>query len=56
VVTLEEEARYLAFAPEPLVSVATVLIETGMRPDECNRLRWEAANWSNGGNGTILAS
>ena len=27
-----------------------------MRPDECYRLRWEAVNWSNGRNGTILVT
>ena len=35
VVTLEEEARYLAAAPESLASVAAILADTGMRPDEC---------------------
>ncbi len=34
VVTPEEEARYLAAAPEPLASVAAVLMDTGMRPDD----------------------
>ena len=42
VVSLEEEARYLAVAFEPLASVAAVLVDTGMRPEECFRLRWEA--------------
>jgi integrase len=37
VITPSEEARYLAAAAEPLASVATVLIDTGMRPDECFR-------------------
>jgi integrase len=40
VVAQEEEARYLAAAPEPLASIATALADTGMRPDECYRLRW----------------
>jgi integrase len=56
VVSFAEETRYLAVAPEPLLSVAVVLIDTGMRPDECYRLRWEAANWTNGRNGTILVT
>jgi integrase len=56
VVTLEEEARYLAAAPEPLASVAAVLIDSGMRPDECYRLRWEAVNWSQGRSGTVLVT
>lgn len=34
VVKPHEEARYLAAAPEPLGSVAAVLTDTGMRPDE----------------------
>jgi integrase len=56
VVKPDEEARYLAAASEPLVSVAGVLIDTGMRPDECYRLRWEAVTWMNGRNGTILVT
>lgn len=56
VVTVKEEARYLAAAPEPLASVAAVLIDTGMRPDECYRLRWESVSWNNGKNGTILVT
>jgi integrase len=56
VVKLEEEARYLAAAPEPLSSVASILIDTGMRPDECYRLRWESATWTNGRNGTVLVT
>ena len=54
VVKAEEESRYLAAAPEPLASVAAVLIDTGLRPDECYRLRWESVTWVNGRNGTIL--
>jgi integrase len=54
VVSPEEEARYLAAAPEPLASVATVLSDTGMRPEECFRLRWESINWNVGKNGTLL--
>jgi integrase len=56
VVTFEEEARYLAVAPEPLGSVAAILADTGMRPDECYRLRWESVTWTNGRNGTILVT
>ncbi len=56
VVGHEEEARYLAVAPEPLASIATVLADTGMRPDECYRLRWEAITWINGRNGTLLVT
>jgi integrase len=56
VVKRDEETRYLAAAPEPLASVAAVLTDTGMRPDECYRLRWESVTWTNGRNGTILVT
>jgi integrase len=56
VVKPDEEARYLAAAPEPLGSVAAVLTDTGMRPDECYRLRWESVTWANGRNGSILVT
>jgi integrase len=56
VVKPDEEARYIAAAPEPLASVAAVLTDTGMRPDECYRLRWESVTWTNGRNGTILVT
>ena len=56
VVKPDEEAHYLAAAPEPLGSVAAVLMDTGMRPDECYRLRWESVTWTNGRNGTILVT
>ena len=56
VVTSEEEARYLAAAPEPLASVASTLADTGMRPEECFRLRWENITWLNGRNGALLVT
>ena len=56
VVTFEEEVRYLAAAPEPLASVAAILIDTGTRPDECYRLQWESVTWTNGRHGTILVT
>jgi integrase len=56
VITPEEEARYLAAAPEPLASIATVLIDSGMRPEECFRLRWESVTWVNGRYGTVLVT
>jgi integrase len=56
VISPEEEARYLAAASEPLASIASVLAETGMRPEECFRLRWEDVTWVNGRNGTILVT
>jgi integrase len=56
VVTQVEEVRYLAAAPPLLADVATVLADTGMRPDECYRLRWEELNWANGRNGNLLVA
>jgi integrase len=56
VVTREEEALYLAAASEPLASVATVLIDSGQRPEECFRMRWEHINWLNGRQGTFLVT
>ncbi len=56
VIAPEEEARYLASAPEPLASVATVLVDTGMRPEECFRLRWEYISFSSGKHGMLLVT
>ncbi len=56
VVSPEEEARYLAAAPEPVGSIVSVLIDSGLRPEECFRLRWESVTWSNGRHGTILVT
>jgi integrase len=56
VLTPAEETKYLAAAPEPLCSIATVLIDTGMRPEECFRLRWESITWANGRYGSLLVT
>jgi integrase len=56
VITPNEEARYLAAAAEPLASIATVLIDSGMRPEECFRLGWESVTWVNGRYGTLLVT
>jgi len=56
VVTQEEEALYLAATREPLTSVATVLADTGLRPEEAFRLRWESVTWTNGRHGTLLVT
>lgn len=53
VVTPEEEARYLAALREPGLSVATVLFDTGLRPDECYRLRWTDIDWNQARYGTL---
>lgn len=56
VLSIEEEARYLAAASESLASIAAILADTGMRPEECYRLRWETITWTNGRNGTLLVT
>jgi len=56
VITPEEEARYLAAAPEPLASITSVLADTGMRPEECFRMAWENVTWLNGRNGALLVT
>ena len=49
----DEESRYMAAAGELMADIATVLIDTGMRPEENSRLRWESISWSNGHCGTL---
>ncbi len=56
VVGPSEEAKYLAASPDPLVSVAAVLVDTGLRPEECFRLQWESITWLNGRYGTLLVT
>lgn len=56
VVTPEEEARYLAAASPLLSEMATVLIDTGLRPEECYRLVWDSVTWANGRYGTVLVT
>jgi integrase len=56
VVSDEEEARCLAVASEPVASIASVLADTGMRPEECFRMRWEYVTWLNGRNGALLVT
>ena len=41
VVTHEEERAYLAVAKLPLRDIATAIIDTGLRPEEVFRMRWE---------------
>ena len=33
-----------------------MLADTGLRPDECFRLRWESIAWVNGRHGTLLVT
>ena len=48
VITRDEENKYLAKAAPLLHDVATVLLDTGMRPEECHHMRWENLNWRRG--------
>jgi integrase len=56
VLTCEEEARYLSSASRLLSEIATVLVDSGLRPEECYRLTWESIKWVNGRNGTFLVT
>jgi integrase len=56
VVTPEEEARYLAVASSLLSDMATVLLDTGLRPEESYRLVWDSITWANGRHGTVLVT
>jgi len=49
-----DEAKYLTAAPLLLADVATVLVDSGMRPEECFRARWGNVTWGNGRHGSIL--
>ncbi len=53
VITSEEEKLYLSVAPPLLFDLATVLADSGMRPDECYRLRWEHISWDSGRFGAL---
>jgi integrase len=56
VVSEEELLGYIACAGPLLTDVAITLYDTGLRPDECHRLRWENITWINGRNGTLLVT
>src|SRR5215831_3834075 len=56
VVTPEEEDAYLASAPELLKQIAAVLADTGLRPEECYRMRWEELNWKAGRFGALTVT
>src|SRR6185436_17369368 len=42
VLTAEEENKYLGEAEPLLHDVATILLDCGLRPEECFRLKWES--------------
>jgi hypothetical protein len=54
VVSDDELARYLHSASPLLADVATVLNDTGLRPDECHRLDWSDVTFTNGRHGKLL--
>ena len=56
VISPDEQSRYLSAAPEPLASIASVLADTGLRPEECYRLQWEGITWPSSPNGTLLVT
>ena len=51
----EEFARYVTYTSPILAEVATVLYDTGLRPDECHRLEWSDITFTNGRHGKLLA-
>jgi integrase len=53
VVSQTEEQSYLAAAPEPLCSLATVLLDTGLRIGEALALEWQHVHFANGRSGAI---
>jgi integrase len=56
ILTPDEETKYLAAGSSLLSDIATVLVDSGMRPEECFRQRWENVTWVNGRFGTLLVT
>lgn len=54
VLTVEEENLYLTACQRLLHDVSLVLFDSGMRPEECHRMRWEEITWVNGRHGMVL--
>jgi integrase len=48
VLTPEEEKKYLLAASQPLRDIATLMLETGMRPEEVSRIRGENVHLEQG--------
>lgn len=44
----DAESRLLAVAPQPLRDVAILVLDSGMRPSEVFKMRWEDLTWSPG--------
>jgi integrase len=53
IVTDTEFASYVLYAPPLLADVATILNDTGLRPDELHRLGWEDISFVNGRYGAL---
>jgi integrase len=43
----ERERQLLSFARQPLLDVVVIMQDTGLRPDEVLRMRWEHIDWLN---------
>ena len=54
VVAEDDFAAYLLHCSPLLADVASVLSDTGMRPDECHRLDWSDITFVNGRHGKLL--
>jgi integrase len=50
ILTHEEEQAYLAKASHLLRDIASIILETGMRPEEVFRMRWENVHFKAAGN------
>ena len=50
VLTPDEEQTYIKAAPQPLCDIATVLSQTGLRPEEVFRMRFENLHFTPAGN------
>ncbi len=48
IIAPQAEAKLLAVAGQPLRDVLLIMLDTGMRPQEVFRLRWEHVNWTEG--------
>jgi integrase len=49
-----QEPKYLDACTEPLRTVATIILDAGLRPDECFRLQWENVRWIDDKRAVIL--
>ena len=55
VITLDEETAYVAECSPLLKEVFSMLVDTGLRPDELHRMQWQEVAWPSAGKrGSIL--